>query len=201
MKHTPQVCAILSAAVLIGTAGLLATGQSSVGATAPPATVEPAKTAAAATAATGRDAAGTAIEQLGFLRGAWRGEVNGAVVEEVWSPGHSSGYMGCFRWLKKDGTPSMFEMLTITSEQGTVRLRLRHFSATLAAREAADKPPTLSLGEHTATKAVFGAEKDAGDLRAVAYELIDSKLHITVEFVKGEKEREPLRFVLSKQPG
>jgi hypothetical protein len=142
------------------------------------------------------------VQSLSFLAGAWRGEMGGSLVEEVWSQPHGSSIMGCFRWCKPDGTPSMFEILTITAEGEDVLLRLRHYSPKLVAKEEADKPLTLALREITARRAVFGAQS-AGDLSSVTYEVKPDehgtdRLHIEVAFIQGEKPRQPLVFTLSK---
>ncbi|MFN0010849.1 MAG: DUF6265 family protein [Phycisphaerales bacterium] len=139
------------------------------------------------------------LAELGFLAGAWRGDMSGGVAEEVWSAPVGSSIMGCFRWLKPDQTPSMFEILTITREGEATVLRLRHYSPKLVAKEEKDKPLALTLTESGPTRAVFTAEKDgAGDLNAVRYELRDGALHIDVEFVQGEKPRPALKFKLAR---
>lgn len=144
------------------------------------------------------------IADAGFLAGTWRGEMNGGVVEEMWSEPQGNNILGTFRWLRKDGKPVMFEMLAITEEDGAVRLRLRHYSAKLGAKEEADKPLTLRLSQLTATdalnRAVFAAEKDAGDLKEVVYDRKGDSLAVDVVFVANEdgSEREPLKFKLKR---
>jgi hypothetical protein len=112
--------------------------------------------------------------------------------------------LGTFRWLKKDGTPAMFEMLAITQEEDVVRLRMRHYSGTLAAKEEKDKPITMRLIDCEPTRAVFEAEKDAGDLAKVIYAVSGEELAIEVVFTQptGEKAeqgaRPPLKFKLKR---
>lgn len=143
-------------------------------------------------ARSGEERAG--IEALGFLAGSWRGEMNGSFVEENWSRPEGNNIIGTFRWLKKDGTPAMFEMLTITREADVTRLRLRHYSPTLAAKEERDQPMTLRLAEVSGKRAVFEAERDAGDLARIVYEVKGEELAISVQFVK--EERGSLEFKL-----
>jgi len=138
------------------------------------------------------------LDALSFLAGTWRGAMGEDFVEEFWSAPHGSSMMGAFRWVGADGAPGMFEMLTISQEKDVTRLRLRHYSATLSAKEAADKPLTLKLAQSAAARAVFEAEKDAGDLARITYEVTGDQLKITVEFTASEKPREPLRFSLKR---
>lgn len=153
--------------------------------------------------------AASPLEPLAFLEGAWHGDMNGSHVEEIWSKPHGTSIMGIFRWCKPDGSPSIFEMLTITSEGADTRLRLRHYSPTLVAKEQADKPLTLKLADSTADGssrcAVFEAEA-AGDLQRVTYQRKGATLHITVLFKttpategKPEKARPPLEFILTRR--
>lgn len=147
---------------------------------------------------------------VGFLAGSWRGSVDGAFVEEIWSQPYGPSMMGVFRWCRGDGTPAMFELLAITREAGgesdTIRLRLRHYSSTLAAKEPADKPLSLVLKELTANSARFVAEKDAGDLATVHYQVEGDELRIEIAFTarggadraQEDGPREPLRFVLRR---
>ncbi|MDZ4756078.1 MAG: DUF6265 family protein [Phycisphaerae bacterium] len=138
------------------------------------------------------------LDSLGFLAGTWRGVMGEDFVEEFWSAPHGSSMMGAFRWAGADGAPGTFELLTISQEKEVTRLRLRHYSATLVAKEAADKPLTLKLTQSAAARAVFEAEKDAGDLARITYEVAGDQLRITVEFNASEKPREPLRFALKR---
>ncbi|MDZ4829894.1 MAG: DUF6265 family protein [Phycisphaerae bacterium] len=142
------------------------------------------------------------LSTLGFLAGNWSSSGDDGFSEEIWSaPRGSSGHesmMGAFRWLKPDGSPMMFEMLTITVEPDATRLRLRHYTPTLTAKEDADKPLTLKLTQSSSSRAVFEAEKDAHDLSRIVYEVTGDELKIAVEFVQGEKPREPLKFVMKR---
>lgn len=162
----------------------------------------PAGAPAPAAVAPRRDAA--PVSALAFLAGTWKGALDGDFVEELWSAPHGTSMMGCFRWVGADGEASMFEILTISQEADATRLRLRHFTPTLGAKEASDKPMTLALAERTGSKAVFVAEKDAGMLSRIEYEVVGDELRIAVEFAPpasaDETRRPPLRFALRRDP-
>lgn len=135
-----------------------------------------------------------AISAVAFLAGQWRSE-DGAT-EEHWSKPAGNNVMGMFRWLRPDGTPIIFEILTITEEKDGVYLRLRHFSPTLSATEEKEAPMTLRLAEASAHKAVFKAVPGETRLAAVTYSLpAKDTLSILVEF---DGEREPLKFSLKR---
>ena len=142
------------------------------------------------------------LSSMAFLTGTWSQTSDSGFAEEIWSaPRGSTGrenMMGAFRWLKADGSPVMFELLTITNETDATRLRLRHFSPTLAAKEDADKPLTLKLSQASSSRAVFDAETDTRDVSRVVYSVTGDLLTIDIEFAKAEKPREPLQFILKR---
>lgn len=142
------------------------------------------------------------IADVAFLAGSWQGDMGGSFVEEMWSRPQGNNVVGTFRWLKKDGTPAMLEMLAITQESDAVRLRLRHYSAMLHAKEDADKPITLRLSRTGEGLAQFDAEKDSGDLVRVTYTVADGRLAVSVEFAAasepGASPRPPLKFNLAR---
>src|SRR5690349_1534143 len=88
-----------------------------------------------------------------FMAGTWRGTVDKSFVEEIWSEPHGNNMMGSFRWLKEDGTPAMFELLTLTKDADAVRMRLRHHTGVLAAKEPLDQPLVFKLVESSANRA------------------------------------------------
>jgi hypothetical protein len=156
----------------------------------------PAKDAAPATPS----ASVASLGAVGFLAGTWRGSMGEDFVEEIWSEPHGQSVMGSFRWLRPNGTPVLFEMLLISKEDDALRLRLRHYTATLEAKD--EKPMTLKLTESAPNRAVFSAERDAEGLSRIVYERRGDTLAIDVEFVQptgpDAPPRNPLAFRLKK---
>lgn len=136
------------------------------------------------------------IKSLAFLAGTWIGDMNGTHAEEAWSAPRGNNIIGHFRWLRPDGKPIIFEILTITEEPDAIRLRLRHYSETLVAKEEQDKPMTLKLVSVSDSRAHFAAEEHAGDLRHAVYTVKGDTL--TIDLDLGE-ERDPLVFRLTRQ--
>jgi Domain of unknown function (DUF6265) len=204
----PNHLSFFLAALLGGALGVaaIAPGQ------APPAQPAPAKPAPAELpkAAPASDStAAKAIELSWFavMEGTWRGDMGGSFIEEIWSAPRGDMVMGCFRWCDPAGNAAMLEMLTIRREGDAIRLRLRHYSPTLVAKEEKATPVTLLLESAAGTKATFRAEKDSGDLASVSYEVEGDTLRIEIAFAappapEGDKParnaRPPLRFELKK---
>lgn len=176
---------IIGAAVAAGIIGLSGAGhQPSGGAGAP---------AAAAQRA-------LALEDAAFLAGAWRGEMDGDLVEEHWTAPAGGNITGMFRWIGADGGARVIEVLTISREKdGAVVLRLRHFDGALTPWKSEAEPVALALAEASPNKAVFRADAaKGGSLAAVTYEVKDGDtLAIVIEF-PAERKREPLRFSLTR---
>lgn len=142
-----------------------------------------------------KDPARPSIDQLAFLEGDWKGEKDGAVVEEIWSAPSGNNIVGCFRWLKKTGKPSMFEILALTEEDDGIYLRLHHYSSKLVGKEPSDKPLTLRLSKIEVNTAEF-TPVAAGDLSKIVYTVSEKNLKITVEFAGGASA---LKFDLTKK--
>ncbi len=149
------------------------------------------------------------LADLAFLRGEWtgtlEGDTSGRRVDELWSAPAGSNITGCFRWLQPNGTPMVLEMLTIAAEPDAIRLRLRHFSATLESWETDGKAISLTLAGIDGAKAEFVGGPESGDLAKVVYDAtVPGSLRITVEFAPGPqavegRTRPPLVFALRKE--
>lgn len=139
------------------------------------------------------------LNRLGFLVGRWVDKSDDGLTEEHWSAPSGNNIMGMFRWCKPDGTPAMFEILTITREPEGVFLRLRHYSPKLVAKEDKDKPMTMKLDTIEGQRVVFKAHSHAGDLSQITYQCPSKDtLHIEVAFTP-ELKREALQFTLKRE--
>src|SRR5262249_8795935 len=122
------------------------------------------------------------VNAVAFMAGQWKHEDAEGVTEEHWSAPSGNNVMGMFRWLKPDGTPTMFEILAVTGEADGVYLRLKHFNARLQGKEEKDDTMTLKLAEARPTKAVFKGVEGEKRLSTVTYERTGDVLKIKVEF-------------------
>lgn len=66
------------------------------------------------------------LEDVQWLEGHWRGEAFGGITEELWSPPLGGSMMGAFK-LVIDGEVDFYELVTISEENGSLILRLKHF--------------------------------------------------------------------------
>jgi hypothetical protein len=74
------------------------------------------------------------LPDAGFLVGAWEGEGFGRRFEEVWNPPSAGSMIGMFKLFDEDSV-MFYELMTITVEDGTLCLRVRHFNADFTAWE------------------------------------------------------------------
>jgi hypothetical protein len=84
----------------------------------------------------------TSLDDLAWLVGRWQGEGFGGVIEETWFPAEAGSMMGTFR-LAHDGEVAFYEFMTITIEDGSPLLRLKHFNADMTGWETKDEVITF----------------------------------------------------------
>lgn len=141
------------------------------------------------------------IEDAAFLQGDWvamrPGRGGEELTQEVWSGPAGNNMMGMFRWLAPNGTARVFEILTISEEEGTLVLRLRHQDALGRAWEPQDRPATLHLSRLEGRLAEFRDTTDSCDLSSCVYDCTDpDTLRITVRF--DNPDRADLVFDLGR---
>ncbi len=138
---------------------------------------------------------GASLKDCAFLAGAWKATMGEDRMEEHWSAPDGTSIMGMFRWVNADGSPNIFEILTITEEPEGVFLRLRHLDGKLQPWTSEPVPLTLKLAEASDGKAVFRAVETEKKLAAVTYhsETPDS-LRVLVEFPAEGSEPLDFRF-------
>jgi hypothetical protein len=78
------------------------------------------------------------IADAAWLAGSWRGTGLGGFSEETWSQPEGGIMVGTYR-LVKDGKPVFYEMMWLLEIEGTIILRLKHFSPELVGWEEKDK--------------------------------------------------------------
>lgn len=98
------------------------------------------------------------VEDLAWMAGRWTGTMGDSPLEEHWSAPAGGTMMGMFRWMKKDGTTSLYEFLTIEpSTQGPVYF-MRHFNPGLIGWEEKDAPLRCPLAASGPREATFACE-------------------------------------------
>ncbi len=94
------------------------------------------------------------LSDIAWIQGHWKGHAFGGVTEEIWSPPLGGSMMCVFR-LVVENKVVFYEIETITEENNTIILRLKHFGSDLKGWEEQDKTVDFRLVKVTADKVFF----------------------------------------------
>lgn len=142
------------------------------------------------------DASQAAVEDLGFIVGAWRGEAQGMVIEEVWLPA-TQGNMACVFRMSDDTHVSLLELGSITdTEEGAV-FYLRHFDSALVpwATEV-DGPLEARVELIDEDSLRFNVTDPSRGVEAITYDVEGDTLTANVIF---GAERDPFTLVFQRE--
>lgn len=118
------------------------------------------------------------INQFAWLTGHWVGDGFGGVSEEVWSQPMGGAMIGTYRHLS-EGKNNFYEFMQINEENGSIKLRLKHFNPDMKGWEEKEDFvdfPFISVEEG---KAVF---------KGLIYELVnENSMKISLELHNKEK--------------
>jgi hypothetical protein len=117
------------------------------------------------------------LEQMAWLVGHWSGPAFGGVCEEVWSAPAGGAMMGMFRLVQGEATV-FYEFLTLTQEQGTLSLQLKHFQPDLTGWE--DKQDRVTF-------ALVAMEPEAAHFEGMSFHRTDED-HITIYLAIRQKD-------------
>lgn len=85
-----------------------------------------------------------ALEDARWMVGSWAGTAFGKRFEETWNPASAGTMVGMFKLFDDDGV-SMYELMAMTVEDGTLNLKIRHFGADFSAWEDKEEDVGLDL--------------------------------------------------------
>ncbi|MFB6340911.1 DUF6265 family protein [Saccharicrinis sp. FJH62] len=94
------------------------------------------------------------LSVIAWLQGHWRGEAFGGITEEIWTPPLGGSMMGAFKLVSEDKV-TFYELETISEENETLILRLKHFHSDLKGWEEKDKTVDFKLVKVTSGKVYF----------------------------------------------
>ena len=83
------------------------------------------------------------LDSMKWLVGRWVGTGMGGEVEETWSPAKDGHMVGMFRYVR-DGKTVLLELMTLSEVEGSVILRVKHFSPELVAWEEKEERTEFS---------------------------------------------------------
>jgi Domain of unknown function (DUF6265) len=125
------------------------------------------------------------LQDLEFMSGHSRGDLDGGIAEELWSKPAGDSMMGVYREVK-NGRVQMYEMMAIEQTAKGPVLRLKHFNAGLEGWEDKTQVWNFPLVRFTAREAVF--ENPDKGIR-IGYRLAETgTLEATVEHPGAKKE-------------
>jgi len=102
----------------------------------------------------GRKSPLASITDVSWISGHWSGEAFGGKVEEIWSPPTGESMMCAFK-LVKDDKVQFYEICTISEENGSLMLRIKHFNPDLKGWEEKDETVDFPLVRITDTRIYF----------------------------------------------
>lgn len=74
------------------------------------------------------------LEEAGWLTGSWAGDAFGGTFEQVWNPASAGSMVGLFK-LMNGGEVSFYEILLLVEEEGSLSLKVKHFTPEFIAWE------------------------------------------------------------------
>jgi hypothetical protein len=118
-------------------------------------------------------APGAELAPLAFMAGRWVVvEDNGIVQEEHWMAPRGRSMMAMFRRVLPDGRPAFHEIASLTSEDGQILLRLRHFHGKLEARENESEAMVMRLDVTGPGTARFAGVTNTRGVASVTYRAV-----------------------------
>jgi hypothetical protein len=94
------------------------------------------------------------LADLSWFAGRWVDDAGGNLSEETWTAPSGDSMQGMWRYVVS-GKTRIYEILTITAEDGGIVMRLRHFDPKLVGREEKATPVVLKLVASKERSAVF----------------------------------------------
>lgn len=93
--------------------------------------------------AEGEEHPAATLEDAAWLAGSWTGTAFGKKFEEHWNPPSAGSMVGLFKLFDDDGEVSFYEILLLTVDEGTLSLKVKHFTSDFVAWE--EKPDFINF--------------------------------------------------------
>ncbi|UMB54741.1 DUF6265 family protein [Lutibacter sp. A64] len=94
------------------------------------------------------------INDVSWITGYWEGEALGGITEEIWTAPLGKSMMGSFKLVVED-TVQFYELCTITEENNSLLLRIKHFDKNLNGWEEKDTSIEFPLVKIEKNKVYF----------------------------------------------
>ena len=152
--HQPAVVALAGMLILVSF-GALASAQEPAGTGAQ---TLPSSAASAVSAVPPAPRPQPTLADFAWLAGEWHGTWGPRLALEAWTPPRAGTMLGSFQ-LSENGKTLVVELLTLTDEDGMLKLHIRHFTPSLLAWEKQDAV-ALNLQSANPTTAIFENHAD-----------------------------------------
>ena len=121
------------------------------------------------------------LNDVSWLVGSWQGEAFGSKFEAVWNPPSAGSMIGLFKLLD-DEAVTFYELLLLVEEEGSLSLKVKHFSPDFTAWE--EKQDYVHFR-------FVNAEEDAVHFSGFSlYRIDDDTMHGYIVMRSGEDLRE-----------
>ena len=117
------------------------------------------------------------LQDLAWLEGIWRGQINNDYTEEVWTGLAAGAMMGMFRQVS-GGRLRFYEFMIIAERDKNIELKIKHFDPDLRGWEEKDKSTVFWLCELGDREAVFLQESEGKPLWLIFESVSESELKI-----------------------
>ncbi len=132
-----------------------------------------------------RESAIATIKDAAWIAGHWKGEALGGITEEVWTAPLGKSMMGSFK-LVVENVVQFYELCTITEENSSLLLRIKHFDKDLKGWEEKDASIEFPLVKIEKNKVFFDG---------LTFEKVSkNELNIYVIFKDEGKEEVEMKF-------
>jgi Domain of unknown function (DUF6265) len=140
----------------------------------------------------------TVLKDLSWLVGRWVDDSGGPsnLSEEIWSAPSGDAMLGMWRYVK-GWKAQIYEILTISAENGALVMRIRHFDPALVAREDKATPVVLKIVSTDPQRLVFEGPEVGGEglVRLTYAGTSENTLVVTLE-----KEGKKTGFTFQRAP-
>ena len=121
------------------------------------------------------------LDDVAMLVGSWTGTAFGSAFEASWHPPSVGSMVGLFKLIGDEGV-NFYEILLLVEEEGSLSLKVKHFTPTFDAWEEKD--------EYTRFRFVK-AEEDTVHFQGISfYRVSDDELHAYIVMRSGDEVRE-----------
>ncbi len=85
------------------------------------------------------------LTDVAWMVGSWYGEAFGGTFEEAWNPASAGSMVGFFKLMDDTKSVSFYELMLLVEEEGSLNLKVKHFTDAFVAWEEKEDYVTFRL--------------------------------------------------------